>query len=256
MGQASAIVTGGASGLGAATVRRLRHDGWNVVIADRDTTAGAALAAETGADFAEVDVCSTEQVEAAVRTAVATAPLRALVNCAGIGVSVRTIGRDGTVASAHDLDLFRKVLEVNVVGTFNCLRVAATYMSANEPDADGERGVVISTSSAAAFEGQIGQAAYASSKGALVSMTLPVARDLAVVGIRVNTVVPGLVDTPIYDSAPDPAAFKAKLAEGVLFPHRLGTSDEFASLVTELISNKYMNASVVRMDGGLRMTAK
>jgi NAD(P)-dependent dehydrogenase (short-subunit alcohol dehydrogenase family) len=256
MTQRSAIVTGGASGLGEATVLRLRNDGWQVVIADRDIERGTALAGETGAIFAEVDVCNTEQVEAATRLAVEAAPLRALVNCAGIGVSVRTIGRDGTVASAHDLDLFRKVLEVNVVGTFNCTRVAATYMSANEPDPDGERGVIIATSSAAAYEGQIGQAAYASSKGALVSMTLPVARDLAVVGIRVNTVVPGLVDTPIYDAAPDPEEFKARLGEGVLFPKRLGTPDEFASLTAEIIANSYMNASVVRMDGGLRMTAK
>ena len=157
--------------------------------------------------------------------AVEMAPLKSLVNCAGIGWATRTIGRDGDYASAHDLDLYRRVIEINLIGTFNCIRLAATKMSLNEPDADGARGAIVNTSSVAAEDGQIGQAAYSSSKGGVVGLTLPVARDLAVVGIRVNTILPGLIDTPIYGAGEGSEAFKGKLAQDVLFPHRLGLPD-------------------------------
>ena len=184
------------------------------------------------------------------------APLKSLVNCAGIGWATRTIGRDGDYGSAADLDQYRRVIEINLIGTYNCIRLAATKMSLNEPDEDGARGAIVNTASVAAEDGQIGQAAYSSSKGGVVGMTLPVARDLAVVGIRVNTILPGLIDTPIYGSAEDPSAFKAKLAQDVLFPHRLGHATEFATLALELLSNSYMNAESIRIDAGIRMQPK
>jgi len=179
-----------------------------------------------------------------------------LVNCAGIGMAMRTVGRDGSYESAHRLDVFHKVIAVNLVGTFNCLRLAASAMSRTDPDADGQRGAIVNTASIAAYDGQIGQAAYSASKGGIIGLTLPVARDLAVVGIRVNTIAPGLIDTPIYDAFPDPAAFKEQLKRDVLFPHRLGTAEEFASLVLELVRNPYMNAEVIRIDGGARLQPK
>ncbi len=256
LSSSSAVVTGGASGLGAATARALAARGAYVVVLDLDDVRGAEIAAEIGGRYARADVTSTDQVEAAVDAARSQAPLRVLVNCAGIAPAVRTIGRDGTVASAHSLEIFRKVLEVNLLGTFNCIRIAASAMSANVPEEDGERGVIINTASIAAFDGQIGQAAYGASKGGIVGMTLPVARDLAVSGIRVNTIAPGLVDTPIYDTAPDPAAFKATLGKSALFPARLGTPAEFAELALSLITNRYMNAAVVRMDAGTRLPAR
>ncbi len=194
----SAIVTGGASGLGEATARLLAERGVHVVVADLQADKGEPLAKELGGLFVQTDVTNTEQVIAAVEAAIEMAPLKSLVNCAGIGWATRTIGRDGDYASAHDLDLYRRVIEINLVGTFNCIRLAATKMSLNEPDADGARGAIVNTSSVAAEDGQIGQAAYSSSKGGVIGMTLPVARDLAVVGIRVNTILPGLIDTPIY----------------------------------------------------------
>ena len=165
---------------------------------------------------------NTEHVIAAVEAAMEMAPLKSLVNCAGIGWAARTIGRDGDYASAHDLDQYRRVIEINLIGTYNCIRLAATKMSLNNPDADGARGAIVNTASAAAEDGQIGQAAYSSSKGGMVGMTLPVARDLAVVGIRINTILPGLIDTPIYGAFEESEAFKAKLAKDVLFPNRLG----------------------------------
>ena len=194
----SAIVTGGASGLGLATSRLLAERGVRVVVADLQEDKGVPLAKEIGGLFVQTDVTNPEQVITAVDAAVEMAPLKSLVNCAGIGWATRTIGRDGDYASAHDLDLYRRVIEINLIGTFNCIRLAATKMSLNEPDADGARGAIVNTSSVAAEDGQIGQAAYSSSKGGVVGMTLPVARDLAVVGIRVNTILPGLIDTPIY----------------------------------------------------------
>ncbi|BBY55775.1 SDR family oxidoreductase [Mycobacterium koreense] len=253
---ASAIVTGGASGIGAATARQLAAKGAKVVVADLQAEKGEALAKEIGGTFASVDVTDTDQIIAAVDAATKLGPLRVLVNSAGIGWAQRTIGKDGEYASAHNLDLYRKVLDINLIGTFDCIRIAATAMSRNEPTATGERGAIVNMTSVAAFDGQIGQAAYSSSKGGVVGLTLPVARDLSAVGIRVNTVAPGLIDTPIYGEGPDSEAFKAKLGESVLFPRRLGAPDELASMVCELVTNSYMNAEVVRVDGGIRMPPK
>ena len=221
----SAIVTGGASGLGEATSRLLAERGVHVVVADLQEDKGEPLAKEIGGLFVQTDVTNTEQVIAAVEAAIEMAPLKSLVNCAGIGWATRTIGKDGDYASAHDLDLYRRVIEINLIGTFNCIRLAATKMSLNEPDDDGARGAIVNTASVAAEDGQIGQAAYSSSKGGVVGMTLPVARDLAVVGIRVNTILPGLIDTPIYGAGEGSEAFKGKLAQDVLFPHRLGYAE-------------------------------
>lgn len=253
---ASAVVTGGASGLGEATCRALASLGARPVVLDLQDAPGEALAKELGGRYAHADVTSTAEVVAAVEAALELGPLRALVNCAGIGWAGRTIGRDGTFASAHDLAAFERVLSVNLVGTFNCIRIAATAMSRSEPLGDGERGAIVNTSSVAAYEGQIGQAAYAASKGGIVGMTLPVARDLAAVGVRVNTIAPGLIDTPIYGSGPGSEEFKEKLKRDVVFPRRLGTADEFASLASELVTNSYMNAEVVRIDGAARLQPK
>src|ERR1700678_4092790 len=184
------------------------------------------------------------------------APLKSLVNCAGIGWAARTIGRDGSYGSAHNLDAFSRVISVNLIGTFNCVRLAATAMSQTEAMTDGERGAIVNTASVAAFDGQIGQAAYSASKGGLVGMTLPIARDLAVVGIRVNTIAPGLIDTPIYGSGEASEAFKEKLKRDVVFPERLGRPDESARLALELITNDYMNGETVRIDGAARLQPK
>jgi len=252
----SGIVTGGASGLGEATSRLLAERGVHVVVADLQEDRGTALAKEIGGLFVQTDVTSTEQVMAAVDAALDMGPLKSLVNCAGIGWAGRTIGKDGDYASAHDLDLYRRVIEINLIGTFNCIRLAATKMSLNEPDADGGRGAIVNTASLAAEDGQIGQAAYSSSKGGVVGMTLPVARDLAVVGIRLNTILPGLIDTPIYGTGEGSDAFKSKLSQDVLFPHRLGYATEFASLALELLTNSYMNAESIRIDAGARLQPK
>jgi NAD(P)-dependent dehydrogenase (short-subunit alcohol dehydrogenase family) len=253
---ASAIVTGGASGLGEATVRLLTERGAKVVILDMNDDAGDNLAKETGGIFAHADVTSTDEVRAAVEAAKELGPLRAVVNCAGIGWATRTIGRDGSYESAHDLDLFKKVVDINLVGTFNVTRLAASAMSQVEPQADNERGAIVNTASLAAFDGQIGQAAYSASKGGVVGMTLPIARDLAVVGIRVNTIAPGLIDTPIYGFGGNADEFKSKLSKDVLFPDRLGKPPEFASLAVELITNSYMNGETIRIDGGARLQPK
>ncbi|GAW49045.1 short-chain dehydrogenase/reductase SDR [Nocardioides sp. PD653] len=253
---ASAIVTGAASGIGAAAARQLAARGAIVVVADLQVDKGEALAQEIGGVFALVDVTNTEQITAAVNAAAEIAPLRAVVNSAGIGWAQRTIGRDGQIESAHDLDAFKRVININLIGTFDVVRQAASVMSRNEPDADGQRGAIVNLASVAAFDGQIGQASYSSSKGGVVGMTLPVARDLSASGIRLNTVAPGLIDTPIYGEGPDSEAFKAKLGESVLFPKRLGTPDELASMVVECITNSYMNAEVIRVDGGIRMPPK
>jgi NAD(P)-dependent dehydrogenase (short-subunit alcohol dehydrogenase family) len=253
---ASAIVTGGASGIGAASARQLAARGARVVVADLQADRGTALADEIGGVFVSVDVTNTEQIEAAVNAACELGPLRVLVNSAGIGGAQRTIGRDGQFASAYNLDVYKKVIAVNLIGTFDCIRLAATAISRNEPTESGERGAIVSMASVAAFDGQIGQAAYSSSKGGVVGMTLPVARDLAAAGIRVNTIAPGLIDTPIYGEGERSEAFKAKLGESVLFPHRLGSPDELASMVVELVTNSYMNAEVIRVDGGIRMPPK
>ena len=252
----SAIVTGGASGIGEGCVRLLSSRGAKVVIADLQDDKGNALASEVGGAFAHVDVTNTDDVIAACELAKEMGPLRALVNSAGIGWATRTIGKDGAYGSAHDLDAFRKVLEINLVGTFNCIRLAATAMSTTEPLESGERGAIVNMASVAAFDGQIGQASYSASKGGVVGMTLPIARDLSAVGIRVNTIAPGLIDTPIYGTGEGSDAFKANLEKGVLFPKRLGSASELASMVVELLSNSYMNAEVVRVDGGIRMPPK
>ncbi len=253
---ASALVTGGASGIGAAVARQLAAKGARVVVADVQADKGEALAAEIGGVFAFVDVTDTEQIKAAVEQAGELGPLRVLVNSAGIGPAQRTVGRDGTYEAAHDLDLYKKVIAINLIGTFDCTRIAGTAMSHLEPTESGERGVVVNMASVAAFDGQIGQAAYSSSKGGIVGMTLPVARDLAAIGVRVNTVAPGLIDTPIYGEGEQAEEFKARLGESVLFPKRLGQPDELASMVLECVTNSYVNASVVRVDGGIRMPPK
>jgi NAD(P)-dependent dehydrogenase (short-subunit alcohol dehydrogenase family) len=252
----SALVTGAASGIGAAVARRLAGLGATVVVADLQADSGELLAEEIGGTFVSVDVTVTEQLRAAVDRAVELGPLRALVNSAGISTAQRTIGRDGEYASAHDLELYRKVIAVNLIGSFDALRLAATAMSRNEPDADGERGAIVNVASVAAFEGQIGQAAYAASKGGIVGMTLPVARDLSAAGIRLNTVAPGLIDTPIYGQGEEAEAFKAKLGAAVLFPKRLGVPDELARMVVECLTNPYLNGETIRVDGGIRMPPK
>ncbi|MBS1847579.1 MAG: SDR family NAD(P)-dependent oxidoreductase [Actinobacteria bacterium] len=252
----SAIVTGGASGLGEATARLLAERGAKVVIADMADDKGTAVAAEIGGAFVHVDVTNTDQVIEACETAKGLGPIRALVNCAGIGWATRTIGKDGQYDSAHDLDVYRKVIEVNLVGTFNCVRIAATAMSTQEALDDNEHGAIVNTASLAAFDGQIGQAAYSSSKGGVVGMTLPVARDLSAVGVRVNTIAPGLIDTPIYGEGDFSEQFKDKLKKDVLFPKRLGYATEFASLAAELLSNSYMNGETIRLDGGARLQPK
>jgi NAD(P)-dependent dehydrogenase (short-subunit alcohol dehydrogenase family) len=227
-----------------------------VIIADLQADKGEALAEEVKGVFAQVDVTKTDQITAAVEQAAQIAPLKACVNSAGIGSAVRTIGRDGQIESAFPIDAFRKVIEINLIGTFDVVRQAATVMSRNEPDANGQRGAIVNLASVAAFDGQIGQAAYSASKGGIVGLTLPLARDLSAAGIRVNTVAPGLIDTPIYEFVPNPEEFKANLGKNVLFPKRLGVPDELASMVLELITNDYMNAETIRVDGGIRMPPK
>lgn len=252
----SAIVTGGASGLGEASARLLAQRGAHVVVADLNEEKGTALASELKGVFVKVDVTNTDQLIEATEAAKDLGPVRALVNCAGIGWATRTIGRDGQYSSAHDLDVYRKVIEVNLVGTFNAIRIVATAMSQTEPLADNERGAIVNTASLAAFDGQIGQASYSSSKGGVVGMTLPVARDLSASGIRLNTIAPGLIDTPIYGQGEASEAFKDGLKKDVLFPKRLGFPSEFASLAVELLANSYMNAETIRIDGGARLNPK
>jgi NAD(P)-dependent dehydrogenase (short-subunit alcohol dehydrogenase family) len=252
---AAAIISGGASGLGEATARDLAAHGVTVVIADLNEERGKSLADELGGVFVKTDVSDETQVQAAVDAAVATGkPLRVVVNSAGIGWATRTVNRDG---SPHDLASYRKVIEVNLIGTFNLMRIGAAAVAKTEPvDADGQRGVVINTASVAALEGQVGQVAYSASKGGIVGMTLPAARDLAAVGIRVNTICPGIIDTPIYGFSPNAEEFKAKLVAPVVFPKRMGQASEFAQLVRSLIENDYMNAETIRFDGGIRFQPK
>jgi NAD(P)-dependent dehydrogenase (short-subunit alcohol dehydrogenase family) len=251
----SAIVSGGASGLGEATVRGLAAAGCQVVVADLSEERGKAVAQSVDGVFARTDVSDEQSVQAAVDAAVSlAAPLRVVVNCAGIGWASRTVNRDGT---PHDLASYRKVIDVNLIGTFNLMRIGAAAVARTEPaDADGQRGVVINTASIAGIEGQTGQIAYSASKGGIIGMTVPAARDLAAIGVRVNTICPGIIDTPIYGEGPASEEFKAKLAAPVVFPKRMGTSAEFAHLVRALIENDYMNAEVVRFDGGIRFQPK
>jgi NAD(P)-dependent dehydrogenase (short-subunit alcohol dehydrogenase family) len=250
---AGAIVTGGASGLGEATARRLAAAGAVVTILDFNGDRGEALAKELGgpAKFVKTDVTDADQVAEAVAVAAEDAPLRIDVNCAGTGDAMRTIQRDG---SPHDLARFMRVININLVGTFNTLRYSASAMAANDPNEDGERGVVINTASIAAFDGQIGQLAYSASKGAIVGLTLPAARDLSSTGIRVNTIAPGLMDTPLLGMLPDDV--KSALGASVLFPKRLGLPADFAQLAVAIVESTYLNGETIRLDGGLRMPPK
>jgi NAD(P)-dependent dehydrogenase (short-subunit alcohol dehydrogenase family) len=253
----SSVVTGGASGLGEATARLLTARGAAVVIADLQEDKGQAVAKDLGGAYVHCDVTNADQVIEAVTAAGELGPLRTLVAAAGIGSASRTVGRDGEFSSAHDLDAFTKVLSVNLVGTFNCIRLAATAMGRTPPvDADGSRGAIVTLASTAAFDGQIGQAAYSASKGGIVGMTLPVARDLAAIGVRLNCVAPGLFDTPIYGQGEAAEQFKDKLKRDVLFPKRLGYADELATMIVELLTNSYANAEVIRVDGGARLQPK
>jgi NAD(P)-dependent dehydrogenase (short-subunit alcohol dehydrogenase family) len=250
----SAIITGGASGIGAASAQLLSKQGARCVLIDLNDEQGEALASEVGGLYVRADVADEEAVQAAVDAAVEMAPLRALVNSAGIGTPGRTVDREG---NPLPLKYFERVLRVNLIGTFNCLRLAASAMAKSEPvDDDGSRGAVVNIASVAAYDGQIGQAAYSASKAGVIGMTLTTARDLSAQGIRVNTIAPGLINTPIYDRHPQAEEFKAKLGQSVLFPHRLGTADELASMVLECITNDYMNGETIRVDGGIRMPPK
>jgi len=251
---ASAIVTGGASGIGEASAKRLSALGARCVIVDLDEAKGKELANALGGEFAKADVANAEEVQAAVDAAVALGPLRVLVNSAGVGSIGRTVDREG---KPFDLDAFERVLRINLTGSFNCLRLAAAAMAKMDPvDAEGQRGAIVNMASAAAFDGQTGQAAYSASKGGIVGMTLPIARDLRAIGVRVNTIAPGLIDTPIYGEGEGSGKFKAHLAQNVVFPKRLGYAEEIASMVVELVTNDYMNAEVVRVDGGVRLPPK
>ena len=253
---ASAIVTGGASGIGAASARLLAERGAKVVVADLQEERGQELATEIGGAFAKVDVTNTDDIINAVEMAKSMGPVRVLVNSAGIGWAQRTVGKDGSYESAANLEAFKKVIAINLIGSFDCIRIAGTAMSTNEPLEHGERGAIVNIASVAAFDGQIGQASYSASKGGVVGMTLPIARDLAAIGIRVNTVAPGLIDTPIYGQGEASEQFKANLQKGVLFPQRLGAPEELASVVVECVTNSYLNAETIRVDGGIRMPPK
>jgi NAD(P)-dependent dehydrogenase (short-subunit alcohol dehydrogenase family) len=253
---AVAIVTGGASGIGAASARRLAAKGAKVVVADLQEDKGKELADEIGGAFAKVNVTNTDDIINATEMAKSMGPVRVLVNSAGIGWAQRTVGKDGSYDSAANLDAFKRVIAINLIGTFDCIRIVGTAMSLAEPLEDGERGAIVNIASVAAFDGQIGQASYSASKGGVVGMTLPIARDLAAIGVRVNTIAPGLIDTPIYGTGEASEAFKANLQKGVLFPQRLGFQEELASMILECVTNSYVNAETIRVDGGIRMPPK
>jgi NAD(P)-dependent dehydrogenase (short-subunit alcohol dehydrogenase family) len=244
------VITGGASGLGRATAERLKAAGGNVVLLDLAGSPGAEVAAGLGACalFAPGDVTSAGDVEAAIEAAVKRfGSIRGLVNCAGIGTADKTFGKRGSA----DLAGFTRVVQVNLIGTFNCIRLAAARMAANAPDGEGERGVIVNTASVAAFDGQIGQAAYSASKGGIVGMTLPIARDLAELGIRVCTIAPGLFDTPLLAGLPEAA--RASLGKQVPFPPRLGRPAEYAALAAHIMENPMLNGETIRLDGAIRM---
>ncbi len=250
----SSIVTGGASGIGEACARQLAAAGARVVVADLNEEKGKAVADEIGGLFVRCDVSSTDDADAAVLAASDMGPLRSLVNSAGLGWAGRTVDREN---NPFPLDKFEFVIKVNLIGTFNMLSRAASAMAKTDPmDDDGQRGAIVNRASAAAFDGQIGQAAYSASKGGVVGMTLPIARDLSAVGIRVNTIAPGLIDTPIYGEGERSEQFKAALGQSVLFPKRLGSGEELAFGVMECITNPYMNGETIRVDGGIRMPPK
>ena len=245
-----AVITGGASGLGKATAMRLVKAGARVALLDRPASAGADVAKALGpaAAFTPADVTSADEVTAALERAVAACGgLNILVNCAGIGTAMKTFGKAGPAK----LEEFTRVIQVNLIGTFNCIRLASVHMARNTPSPEGERGVIINTASVAAFDGQIGQAAYSASKGGIVGMTLPVARDLAEQGIRVMTIAPGIFETPLLGMLPDPV--RASLANQVPFPKRLGQPDEYAALAEQIITNGMLNGETIRLDGAIRM---
>ncbi len=253
----SAIVTGGASGLGAATVRALRSHGVKVAIFDMNEKVGAAMADETGATFCSVNVVKEDSVDAGFAKArAANGQERILVNCAGTGIAIKTASRAKETGEikAHPLDQFEKIIQINLIGTFRCIAKSAAGMLSLDVLPDGDRGVIISTASIAAQDGQIGQAAYSASKGGVVGMTLPIARDLSTEGIRVNTILPGLFNTPLLAGAPQNV--KDALASSVPFPKRLGDPSEYASLALQMIQNGYFNGECVRLDGSLRMAPR
>ncbi len=250
MGHVRALITGGASGLGAGTARRFIDQGARVVILDRDEDKGARLAADLGAQtrFVKADVSSEPDVQAGLELcATEFGGLNVLVNCAGIGLAIRTTGSRGP----HPLEAFETVIRVNLIGSFNCIRLAATLMASNPASESGERGVIINSASVAAFEGQIGQAAYGASKGGIVGMTLPIARDLARYGIRVCTIAPGIFDTPLLGGLPE--EIRASLGAQVPFPQRLGLPAEYAQLAQQIVENEMLNGETIRLDGALRM---
>lgn len=246
-----AVVTGGASGLGEATVLRIVENGGFATIIDMNEEKGAALVEKIGSDralFVKANVASEEEVAVALNQTIEKfGAVHVAVNCAGIGIGERVVGKKGP----HDLSRFKKVIEVNLIGTFNVIRLAAEKMTSNEPNEEGERGVIINTASVAAFEGQIGQASYSASKGGIVGMTLPIARELAQFGIRNVTIAPGLIDTPLFGNLPEPA--RQALGAMIPFPKRLGYPEEYAHLATSIIENPMLNGDTIRLDGAIRM---
>jgi len=246
-----ALVTGGASGLGLATARRLAAAGATVTIVDLPGSAGAEIAQELGGVFAPADVTSVDEVAQAVAAAQAAAPLRIVVNCAGIAPPAKVLDRDGNPA---DLAAFERIIRINLVGTFNVISQASAVIATNEPTDGGDRGVIVSTASVAAFDGQIGQPAYSASKGGVHAMTLPIARELARYGIRVCTIAPGIMETPMLAGLPQAA--QDSLGEQVPYPARLGRPDEYASLVQQIVENGYLNGETIRLDGAIRLAPK
>jgi NAD(P)-dependent dehydrogenase (short-subunit alcohol dehydrogenase family) len=253
VGESTFFITGGGSGLGAATARLLVENGAHVALADVDEEAGEQMASQigSGAEFVRTDVTDEESVQDALDSVVEMfGSLDGVVNCAGIGPAARVVGKKGV----HDLGLFTKTVEINLVGTFNVIRFAAVRLAENEPGEDGERGVIINTASVAAYDGQIGQAAYAASKGGVVALTLPVARELASSGIRVVTIAPGIFETPMLAALPEDA--KDSLGKQVPFPPRLGRPEEYAALAKHIVENQMLNGEVIRLDGAIRMAPR
>ena len=249
-----AVITGGASGLGQATAEAIIAKGGKVMILDRDEKKGPEVAAELGenAAFVQTDVTDEASVQAAIdATKEKFGAIHVCVNCAGVGSAMKTVGREN---KPHDLGVFNMVVQINLIGTFNVARLAAAVMAENEPGEDNERGLIVNTASVAAFDGQVGQAAYSASKGGVVGMTLPIARDLMNDGIRVNTILPGIFETPLMNAAPPQV--KEALAASVPFPKRLGRPEEYAGLVCFMVEAEYMNAECVRLDGAIRMPPK